>query len=300
MPGTLVGVRGTRLYVDERGDERRPGVLIVHGGPGMGCGELMWAVGDRLAERLHVVAVDQRGCARSDAVPVETITIREIIADLEVVRAKLGVERWALLAHSAGAPIALEYAAAHTDRVTALVLDCPALDADPSDRARLRAAAELLRARGRPADDEAADAALQMANHAERLGAATGARELMQALGEDYMRLFLHDARAENAVERAVRAAGLTEEEQARGYSHDTLRHELYVPRFELAGSLPTPQLLVRGVGDLVTPPSVVASYRAAVPDAHVREIRGAAHFPALERPKEYASVVGDFVLATG
>jgi proline iminopeptidase len=57
----LIDVRDTSLYVDRRGAADAPPLLFLHGGPGSGSYDFLSFQGDRLAERLQVIGVDQRG-----------------------------------------------------------------------------------------------------------------------------------------------------------------------------------------------------------------------------------------------
>ena len=74
-----------------------------------------------LGERHTVVRYDERGCGLSDRdVPVPDLD--RWVADLETVVAAAGVDRFALLGVSQGAPVSIAYAARHPDRVTHLIL----------------------------------------------------------------------------------------------------------------------------------------------------------------------------------
>ncbi len=66
MAAGLVSVNGTGLFVDDRGDATAPALLFIHGGPGQSCYDFMQIQGDRLARRLRIIGVDQRGTLRSD------------------------------------------------------------------------------------------------------------------------------------------------------------------------------------------------------------------------------------------
>jgi proline iminopeptidase len=100
--------------------------LVLHGGPGSGCTPWHRRLFDPAAYR--VVLFDQRGCGRStphasepDA-DLRRNTTPNLIADIERLRAALGVERWLLLGGSWGSTLALAYAQTHPDRVRAIVL----------------------------------------------------------------------------------------------------------------------------------------------------------------------------------
>ena len=81
----MVKVRGTRLYVDERGSADAPALLYLHGGPGSGSYDFLSFQGAALSERLRLIAVDQRGVQHSD--PLEgPVTEDDLVADFDAVR----------------------------------------------------------------------------------------------------------------------------------------------------------------------------------------------------------------------
>ena len=79
-------------------------------------------------DRFRVVAVDQRGCGRSR--PLVTApgydlsqnTTAHLVADLELLRHRLGIDRWFLNGVSWGSTLALAYAVEHPERVLGMVL----------------------------------------------------------------------------------------------------------------------------------------------------------------------------------
>lgn len=112
---------GHEVYVEQCG--RRDGipVVVLHGGPGGGCSPMMRRFFDPSSYRS--VLFDQRGCGRSRPhAAVEANTTAHLIADIERIRAALGIRRWIVFGGSWGATLALAYAQAHPDRVAWLVL----------------------------------------------------------------------------------------------------------------------------------------------------------------------------------
>jgi pimeloyl-ACP methyl ester carboxylesterase/DNA-binding CsgD family transcriptional regulator len=76
---------------------------------------------DSLGRRHTVVRYDERGCGMSDS-EVGELSLATWVGDLEAVIDAAGFDRFALLGVSQGAAIAVDYAAAHPERVTDLVL----------------------------------------------------------------------------------------------------------------------------------------------------------------------------------
>ena len=112
---------GHDLYVEECGTRGAPAVVVLHGGPGGGCSPGMRRYFD--PQSWHVILFDQRGCARSRPhASVERNTTWDLIEDIEAIRKRLGIERWAVFGGSWGAALGLLYAETHPERVTALML----------------------------------------------------------------------------------------------------------------------------------------------------------------------------------
>src|SRR3712207_5201807 len=113
---------GTRLAYSSLGE----GSLLVclPGGP-MLPAEYLGDLGGLAAHR-SLVLLDLRGTGHS-AVPADPDGRRcdRQVPDVEALRTHLGLERLDLLAHSAGAPLALLYAVRHPDRVASLTLVTP-------------------------------------------------------------------------------------------------------------------------------------------------------------------------------
>lgn len=115
-----------QVYWETCGNPQGKPALFLHGGPGSGC-----SAGQRRffdPDRYCAVLFDQRGCGRSrpladlPSADLATNTTAHLIADIEMLRQKLGVERWTILGLSWGTTLGLAYAEAHPDRVRALVL----------------------------------------------------------------------------------------------------------------------------------------------------------------------------------
>lgn len=112
---------GHTIHVEECGNPDGVPVLFVHGGPGGGSDARSRRFFD--PDFWRIVLFDQRGCGRSTPF-AETAanTTWHLVADMEAIRSKLGIERWALFGGSWGSTLALAYAEKHPERVTGLVL----------------------------------------------------------------------------------------------------------------------------------------------------------------------------------
>ncbi|MDO8614928.1 MAG: prolyl aminopeptidase [Dehalococcoidia bacterium] len=124
--GMLAGGDGNLVYWETCGNPRGKPAVVFHGGPGSGCSPQFRRLFDPSAYR--VVLFDQRGCGRStphaSAVDSDLASnnTANLIADIELLRQHLDVDRWLVFGGSWGSTLALAYAETHPDRVTEMVL----------------------------------------------------------------------------------------------------------------------------------------------------------------------------------
>jgi proline iminopeptidase len=117
---------GVRLYWEVCGDPNRKPAVVLHGGPGSGCAPWHRTLFD--PKEYLVVLFDQRNCGRSTPhasdpdVDLAPNTTQNLIADIELLRSHLGIERWLVWGGSWGSTLALAYAEAHPDRVSEMIL----------------------------------------------------------------------------------------------------------------------------------------------------------------------------------
>ncbi|MFH1420043.1 MAG: alpha/beta hydrolase [Planctomycetota bacterium] len=270
-----------------RGTQRGQGepVVLLHGGPGCydyfaGSVFAQW-----LAERFTVCSYDQRGCRNSPS--DGPFTAAANVDDLEALRRWIGADRLTLLGHSAGALLALHYAAAHPANVARLVLVSPAgLDGgwrrlfDATIRERLtdtqrRAVAELDRR------------ILQMADRDER---AKLYLTRFNVLLPCYVDPCHRDAAPRLAFyNREVNVRlGASMREAARG---EAWRSRLRAFR----GSA----CIVHGQSDPI-PWQVVDEMAALLPRAVIKPLSHCGHFPWLEEPQAFRAALVAFLNAGG
>jgi proline iminopeptidase len=109
------------LYFEECGNPKGKPVVMLHGGPGGGCSAKMRQFHD--PAKYRIVLFDQRGAGRSRPhADLVDNTTWDLVADIERLRAHLGIARWQVFGGSWGSTLALAYAEAHPERVTELVL----------------------------------------------------------------------------------------------------------------------------------------------------------------------------------
>jgi proline iminopeptidase len=117
---------GNLVYWETCGSPRGKPALILHGGPGSGCTGWHRRLFDPSAYR--IVLFDQRSCGRSTphASSLDTDlacnTTWNLIADIEVLRQRLEIDRWLVLGGSWGSTLALAYAENYPDQVSEMIL----------------------------------------------------------------------------------------------------------------------------------------------------------------------------------
>jgi proline-specific peptidase len=114
----LVKVRDVSLFV--RIDGHGYPLALMHGGPS--ADHVTMLPFEEIADRFTLVFYDHRCNGRSTGAPVTTMTWDNLTADADALRERLGFDRWAVLGHSFGGHVALEYALRYPDRVSHLLL----------------------------------------------------------------------------------------------------------------------------------------------------------------------------------
>ncbi len=109
------------LYVEESGNPQGIPVVFLHGGPGGGTQPWHRRFFD--PELYRIVLFDQRGSGQSTPhAELSGNTTPALVADMETLRAFLGIDRWLVFGGSWGSTLALAYAQEHPERVSGLIL----------------------------------------------------------------------------------------------------------------------------------------------------------------------------------
>lgn len=272
-----VSINGADLYVREIGGGHP--IVVLHGGPDFDHTYLLPEL-DQLADSCRLVYYDQRGRGRSAAgVHPSDVSIESEMADLDELREHLRLNRIALLGHSWGAVLAMEYATRYPASVSHLVLMNTA-PASGWESERLR---ELLRD-GRPGGD-----AQRMEVIAS--GAAYRAGDLRAEA--DYYRIHFRGAvpRADQLDLIIPRLRMHFTEDgvlTARAIEQRLYEQTWQVPGYDLVPSLQriaVPTLVVHGERDLV-PVAMAERIADGIPGARLEVLAGSGHFAYLEQPE--------------
>jgi proline iminopeptidase len=236
-----------------------------------------------LSARRQLIMLDLRGTGES-AIPADPETYRcdRQVDDVLALQDHLGLDSADLLAHSAGANIAVQYAARHPRRLRRLALITPsgrAVDLEPDAEAR-RQIAKLRQ--GEPWFAEAAAAF-------ERIAASGGSTDDWKAITPFFYGRWDAAAQAHRATEEPQQNAHAAEVFVAEG---------AFDPAATRAGlaAFGSPVLVLAGELDLSRPPGVVADYAALFPAAQFAVQPSAGHYPWLDDPGRFVSAVTAFL----
>ena len=278
----FVPVEGGRIWYRIVGNRPGTPVVYVHGGPGStGCrGTALAALGDR-----PVIIYDQLGGGRSDR-PADTTLWRldRFVAEIDSLRAHLGLREIHLYGASWGATVAAEYALTHPTHesgLRSLTLAGPLL----STRMWLEDAA-VLRAQLPPAVDSAL--------RAHEAAGTTEHPDYVAATDSFYARFYMR--RPERQIPDCVGSLSLPVYRYMWGptefHATGTLRD---YDRFDRLPELRLPVLLVAGEYD-ESRPETVRRFQARIPGARFVEIEGSGHAILSDAPERLVEAYGAFL----
>src|SRR4030042_390173 len=115
---TTMPIRDVSLFVKVLG-QGYP-LLLMHGGPGLDHTTLLPL--QPLADQFTLIFYDHRCNGRSEGAEVSSIAWENLTADADALRQALGFDQWAVLGHSFGGNVALEYALRYPQNLSHLLL----------------------------------------------------------------------------------------------------------------------------------------------------------------------------------
>jgi proline iminopeptidase len=288
-----VTVNGARVWyrVAGRAPAGAPPVVFIPGGPGGNSYDFAAVPGPRLERALRMVYFDPRGTGRSERPAGGDYAMSTLVNDVEALRKALGVPRIALIGHSFGATVALEYAAKYTERVSRLVYVDGLWDAPGQCRFRReRLIREYPALRERVlADTLAADGTRRGDCELEFRVLAGPEREAFNDRG------LFRDSAARMRHDSINRASGLRNTGEM---SRALFRAGLLSYRFAHAARLTMPVRVIVGRFDGQGGMEPQRELARLLPDARFVELAESGHFPYLDEPERFAREVIAFLTA--
>jgi pimeloyl-ACP methyl ester carboxylesterase len=274
---TTTPIRGASLFVKKIGNGYP--LVLMHGGPGLDHTSLLPL--KPLANKFTMVFYDHRCNGRSDGAEVSSMTWDNLTADAESLRQSLGFDKWAVLGHSFGGMVALEYALRYPQSLSHLIL----MDTNGDSRWVQQKAPELLLKRGYSA------ATVQAAR-----------------------RFFTGQLKPTEVFPIAFKFAGAYYHhfdlfklalEVIRG-PHPVMRPEAQVFGFsqifpgwtvmDRLKEIKVPTLVMSGRDDFLSPTEHIVSIAAGIANARLEIIERAGHNAHEERNAEVLEVIRDFL----
>ena len=256
----IANVPGIALNSEQEGTG--PDLVLI---PGLGAGVHVWyAQLKGLSPVLRVTAVDPRGHGLSEK-PPGPYSLPLFASDIAALMNHLELGPAVVVGSSMAALIAVELAATHPERVTALALvgGFPVLGSAGKERMEARARTADSEGLG-PLADVVASTALSAHTH-----------QTQPALvGLFRQGLLANDPRAYAASCRALVEADIT-------------------PRL---GRIQCPTLILLGSQEQVAPLSAARALKAGIPQARLEVIPNAGHLPFLEQPAAFNAAILEFV----
>jgi proline iminopeptidase len=271
-------IRDVSLFVDVVG-QGYP-LLLMHGGPSLDHFSLQPF--RRCADQFTLIFYDHRCNGRSEGVPVTSMTWDNLTADADALRERLGFERWAVLGHSFGGHVALEYALRYPDRLSHLVL----LDTGGDSRWARENSTDLLATRGY--SPKKVELVRRWFNG--------------EFTPREYYPIALRIVNA-YSYHPSLR---LTVRDLWHGGWHTRMRPEAFVfagrhllrdwTVMDRLAEITVPTLVMAGHDDFVFPPRCQRELAAGIPNARLKFIEHAGHNPHSEQTAEVIQALKEFM----
>jgi proline-specific peptidase len=259
--------------------------LVCHGG-GPGFSALYLADLGGLAEELELVLLDPRGTGGSTKPDdPRAYELDDYVADLEELRAHLGLEQLQLFGHSHGGVVAIVYAARHPDRVERLILASTLARFSPEQETAMAEAVE--RSAAEPWYEDA-----RAALEAESAGDFESDEELGELALREFPFYFARYGDDERAYLETLRSE-IPNADALRLFNTEQ------VPVFDLRPELKritAPTLVIAGEDDFITGPPSAAEIGEGIAGSRTVLLPNTGHFVFVEAPEAFREAVLAFL----
>jgi len=292
--GEWITIRSKALYVERHGDPCYEPVLYLHGGPGASCVDFCHFQAKPLSEHLYVIALDQRGVFRSEALDeADSLGLSDLILDMEALRELLQIKQWHVIGHSFGGYLALRYALQHPSSVKRIIYETPSFNIADSMRSLISRSLAYF-------DPE--DEATIQACHSYISGQHS-ASELLQAwgqlgakLGEQREFIYFHGIHP-SAIDAIFDA--YPQELWQRSNLHTMKLMQEGEMNIDISAKLAEAKhrsLLIQGRHDPVCTPQQQDNFTRYAVNGDIVYFEHSAHMPRAEEPTKYTETVLAFL----
>jgi len=256
-------------------------IIVIHGGPGFGCAYIEPHLSD-LSRSNQVIYYDQRNSGRS---PINhdssRISLQGFLDDIESIRKFYGHQQVALLAHSWGGLLGMNYAIQHPDKVSHLILmNSNAPVKEINDQANTRMANQM------SADDIEARTMIMRTEAFNNQN--PKAYEELMSIGFSYQ---FADRNLVDELQLKL-PDDFGKKSQEMSYLYQDFSNYNYSEKLK---NIKVPTLLLYGLKDPLTP-FALNSLSQILPNNTIKAIDDAGHFPFIEKTDETIIAIKQFV----
>jgi pimeloyl-ACP methyl ester carboxylesterase len=277
---TTISIRGVSLFVKVIGNGYP--MVLMHGGPG--TDHTTMSPFRRCADRFTLVFYDHRCNGRSEGAEVSSMTWENLTADADALRETLGFDKWAVLGHSFGGMVALEYALRYPQSLSHLLL----LDTCGDICWAQENAPETLAQRGFSSDT---------VQTARRFFTGEIAPSEVFPAGLKLSRAYYHHLSPLLLAREVALGLRVKSRPEAHVFGFSQLLKGWNV--MHRLGEIRVPTLVLAGRDDFQFPPEHQAALAAGITNARLEIIERAGHNAPTERSAEVIEAVKNFMSAT-
>lgn len=274
-------INGTELYCNIIGDGTP--IVILHGGPGLDHTYLLPQM-ERLAKHHTLIFFDQRACGRSSMdVDTNSLTMSNLIDDIEGVRKVFHLKKINLMGHSWGGLLAMRYAVEYPENLGSLIL----VTTTPASSELRRASLRIMEERVSKADSAARVALMKTDDFKERTP---------KAMAEFFRILFKGSFYRPELADSLTLKFGPSYPISSRLMQH--LSKDKTAMDYDLhpqLGRINCPTLIIGGDFDQV-PPETNQRIHEGIKGSEYILLKNCGHFPYIEKPDEFFGAIRSFM----
>jgi proline iminopeptidase len=276
---TTIQIRDVSLFVKVIG-QGYP-LLLMHGGPGADHSTLLPL--QKCADQFTLIFYDHRCNGRSIGAEVSSMTWENLTLDAETLRQTLGFDKWAVLGHSFGGMVALEYALRYPQSSSHLLL----MDTCGDTRWVQQNAPEVLAKRGYSAAAVAASCRF--------FNGQLAPDEVLPAMLK-FGKAYYYNSSFWRYARGVISGFRVKMQPEALIFGFSQLLKGWTV--MERLHEIKVPTLILAGRDDFQFPPEHQAILADRLPNAQLEIIEHAGHNAPMEQPAEVIKAIRDFMAA--
>ena len=283
---THMQIRDVSLFVKVMG--KGYPLVLMHGGPSLDHTTLLPL--QPLADQFTLIFYDHRCNGRSEGAEVSSMTFENLTADADALRQALGFDQWAVLGHSFGGNVALEYALRYPQSLSRLIL----MNTGGDQWWVNQSAPEILAKRG--FSDDTVEAARRFFNG--RVTVDEYFPTLVKFLrAYSYNRSIMYNPTFLTVSQKIGLGPPIKFRPEALIFGYSQLLQGWTV--MDRLGEIHVPTLVTAGRYDFLFPPEHQAILADRLPNARLEIIECAGHNPQMERNAEVIEIMRSFLAAT-